>query len=145
MARKLINIFREHYKLNGNNDWFNIVTDPYALGDINDRFGNLLYNKSIDRVASIDDVGAAITPIIALSDLMSFSIYKEDTCTLYPEPKAEELIAILCEKLNENNLSSINTLSRKYSIVLVGTLIHLDDTEIPMRHVYLYDKEKLDN
>ena len=145
MARKLVEVFREHYKIKGNKDWFDLMTDPYILGSVNDRLGVLLYNKSIDRVASLDDVGNAVVPILSLSDLLPFSVYREDEDALYPVPKSGELIALLCEKLDENTLSSINTLKDNYSIVLVGTLVSIDDGPAPIRHVYLYDKNMLES
>lgn len=140
--RRLINVFRLHYKYKGNNDWEEVVSDHYLLGEIVERLGDSLYNKKILYLASIDDVGSMIVPFLAVSTQLSFSYYKEGD--LLPRPETG-YIALFCEQVTEENYQKIMELSEKYNVVLVGSLVKIEDGyKLPMRHIYLYDREKLE-
>lgn len=144
MARQLINVFRVHYKYYGDNDWYRVISDFYILDLITERFGDKFYNKTIEHLVSIDDIGAAITPFLAVMVQLNFSMCADTT--LFPEPDEKTAVAILCEKITLENYEKIMALNEIYNIALVGSLVHLDEHyELPMRHVYLYDSQKLDD
>lgn len=143
MPRRLINVFRMHYKYYGNNDWMDLVSDHYLLDEMTERFGDSLYNKTILHLASIDEIGAAIVPFLAITTQVNFSYFKDGDLVPQPDPKLHT--ALFCEQVTEENYQKIMELSEKYNIVLIGSLIKLNDNyKLPMRHIYLYDRDKLE-